>query len=185
MSKFWAGIGSRSIDRVDDEKTYKRLIDVAGIMATMKYTLRSGGALGADTAFEIGVSKVNRELREIYLPSYAAKNDKPPKHSYVPADPQNCALIARDICGHYAAMSPHARLLHQRNVCQILGLTLDNPVAITICWTLLGSIEGGSATAINLSLELGIPVVNLGDKKFKNMTLVQLIKYIKNELGVQ
>ena len=68
--KYYAGIGSR--------ETPKEIQDwfkiVAKYLEKNGYTLRSGGAKGADQAFERGVSE--DDMKEIYLPWRGFENNK-------------------------------------------------------------------------------------------------------------
>ena len=63
---------------------------------------------------------------------------------------------------HIEACGPYALGMHQRNVHQILGFELNNPVDAVICWTPNGDVVGGTATALKLAMKAGIPIFNLG-----------------------
>lgn len=60
MTKTYAGIGSRDTPK----DILRRMTNIAYKLQEKGYTLLSGGADGADTAFELGAGK----LKEIYLP---------------------------------------------------------------------------------------------------------------------
>ena len=65
---------------------------------------------------------------------------------------------------HIEACGPYALGMHQRNVHQILGLELNNPVDAVFTWCMLdkeGKPMGGTATSYNLAVLRGIPVINL------------------------
>lgn len=65
---------------------------------------------------------------------------------------------------HIEACGPYALGMHQRNVHQILGLELNDPVDAVFTWCMLdkeGKPMGGTATAYNLAVLRGIPVINL------------------------
>ena len=64
MTKYYAGIGSRETP----EDVCGRMTKLASILERKGYTLRSGGAVGADTAFAGGVVDVVRNA-EILLAS--------------------------------------------------------------------------------------------------------------------
>lgn len=161
--KKYAGIGSRSTPT--DIQIH--MTNIATWLELRGYILRSGGAKGADTAFEKGC--VNN--KEIY---YAAD-----------ANPEAEAIAKRyhkawDQCGDYA------KKLHARNAFQILGATLDDPVDFVICWTPDGcehhkdrTIEtGGTGTAISIASANNIPVFNLANTESVN-SLRELLKIIK------
>ena len=63
---------------------------------------------------------------------------------------------------HYNRCNPYALSMHKRNIPQILGDTLNNPVDAVLCWTPNGSVVGGTATAIKLAQQNNIPIFNLG-----------------------
>ena len=65
---------------------------------------------------------------------------------------------------HIEACGPYALGMHQRNVHQILGLELNDPVDAVFTWCMLdkqGKPMGGTATSYNLAVLRGIPVINL------------------------
>lgn len=152
---YYTGIGSR--------KTPKEILDLMHKIAVYfnsrgDYILRSGGAKGADQAFESGTDK-----KEIY---YA--ND-------VKGD-ERALTLARDSHPAWNRCSPYARLLHARNVYQVLGKTFDQPSNFVVCWTPDGCISdstrssktGGTGTAISIADRNGIPVYNLNRKDHLN-----------------
>ena len=75
--------------------------------------------------------------------------------------------IASEVHPAWDRCNEWARGMHSRNCHQILGYDLQSPVDAVICWTPNGKIQGGTATALKLSMKAGIPVFNLGvsDKK--------------------
>lgn len=120
------------------------------------WLLRSGGASGADSAAEAGFP----DNKEIYLPFKGFNGNKSPLYGVC-----NGALeIASKIHPAWHNCNEAARLLHGRNVYQILGRNLDKPSDLLICFTENGEIKGGTATAIKLAMQHGIPVINLGKK---------------------
>ena len=141
----YAGVGSRKTpnDRL------ALMYNIAIKMSWLGFVLRSGGADGADTAFEKGASK-----KEIF---YA----------------RDCTPQAMDIASLYHPAwdkcSEFARKLHGRNAFQILGRNLNDPVKYCICWTPDGATThmercyrtGGTGTAISIANAYGIPVINL------------------------
>lgn len=137
----YAGIGSRKCPQwvLDFMTLIARVLDQKG------YTLRSGGAEGADTAFATGATK-----KEIFRP-----NDATPEAIEIAMDvhpaPQHC--------------KPYVRKLHGRNVQIILGEDLNVPVEFVICWTPGGKTTGGTGLGIALSKRENITVYNLCNKK--------------------
>ena len=75
--------------------------------------------------------------------------------------------IASEVHPAWDRCNEWARGMHSRNCHQILGYDLQSPVDAVVCWTPDGKIQGGTATAIRISMKYDIPVFNLGvsDKK--------------------
>lgn len=165
--KYYAGIGSRSTP----EKVQGFMSCLAAILKD--YTLRSGGAEGADLAFERGCDLVGGK-KEIFLLSKSKRGgecgtiaEKSPKH-------EEAFKIAERIHPAWEKCSNVAKQLHARNVYQILGFTLEDPVEFVVCWTPKGEDVGGTRTAIKIAKENNIPVYNLALKShIKN--LIQLL----------
>lgn len=160
MTKFFAGIGSRSTPTEQVS-----VIDTICCMAVNCYfTLRSGAAPGADTFFEQAYDKY-RGQKEILLPWKGFNGNSSPLHEYNP----EAAKIAAEIHPTWKSLKPAAKQLVARNMQQILGEDLKSPVKCVIAWTPDGceSIEtygrktGGTGTAIALASSLDIPIFNL------------------------
>lgn len=175
----YAGIGSRKTPRsVQFDMTL-----IARALEKLGFTLRSGGADGADLAFERGVS--DPAMKEIFLPwagfngshsklyhqteeQAAASMELASKHH--PAWPM---LVAR-ANGDDPVLARKARAamkLHARNGSQILGADLDSPVRFVVCWTEDGGASGGTGQAIRLAESLGIPVLSLHDADVRALLL--------------
>ena len=141
----YAGIGSR--------ETPRSILDLMTMIAikleSLGYTLRSGGAIGADSAFESGV----KSLKEIFYDYNATSESIELASHYHPAW-HNCRSGARK--------------LHGRNSMIMLGRNLDTPVKFVICWTKDGKDTGGTGLGIRIAEHLRIPIFNLyryDDKK--------------------
>lgn len=139
----YAGIGSRETP----EPILDYLESLAGVYAKRGWTLRSGGALGADKAFERGCDKADG-AKEIYRPEDATPAAMKHAAKYHPK---------------WIYLSPYARKLHARNSFIILGPSLNDPVDVVICWTRSGLKLGGTAQGLRIAEDYGIPILNLGD----------------------
>jgi hypothetical protein len=143
---YYTGVGSRKTPF----KIQEIMSGVAAKLSRSGCILRSGGALGADTAFEIGASF----HKEIFRPKDVT---------------EEALIIASTIHPAWHLCSEYVKKLHARNCYQVLGKNLDNPSEFLICWTPDGcigestrSIEtGGTATAIVLAERNGVRVYNL------------------------
>ena len=150
----YAGIGSRETPPAILEKMTR----IAQRMSIIDgYTLRSGGAVGADSAFEEGATKM-----EIFIP-WAGYNGIWPDDNHIlvtdGAILYQAEKIMAGIHPKFHNLSIGARRLHTRNVFQILGADLKTPVNFVAYWCkrdAKGNPTGGTATAVNLARKLGI-----------------------------
>ena len=176
----YTGIGSREtpLQMCDEMGQIARAFELRG------FTLRSGFAGGADTAFELGTER--EELREIYAPwegfganpnskwdkprwdlirAHEAKTGKPFRTAKAHVLKGEQLAKARALAEkHHPAwhkLSPAAQNLHTRNMPQVLGANLDKPARFLMPWTIDGGPTGGTGQAIRIANSLNIPVLNL------------------------
>ena len=157
MNLFYAGVGSR--------KTPPHILDrmrkIADSLMKLGWTLRTGGAEGADQAFigGLGLKKafVWTDQVELYLPWQGFCGH----HSRYYQVSEEAMSIAKSVIPHWPSLNRAARLLHGRNAYQVLGYDLKTPAKMVICWTRGGKTIGGTATAIRLAEQRGIPIYNL------------------------
>jgi hypothetical protein len=151
----YTGIGSRETPL----DIYQMMISAGVMLAQVGYTLRSGGAPGADMAFEQGCDMVGG-LKEIFLPWKGFNNHY---KSGIVLAPQ-IALEAQSIAEHFHPAwdrcSLAAKNLHSRNVAQILGADLNTPTDFVLCWTRDGKASGGTGQAIRIAQHYDIPIYN-------------------------
>lgn len=133
-------------------------------LAEQGHTLRSGGAPGADQAFEKGCDAAGGK-KAIFIPWNGFQNRNARIEVGVLAGVEARALeLAAELHPNWAACSDAARKLHARNCYQILGSGLDSPVSDVVCWTPNGSGKGGTGQALRLARKLGIPIWDLGNQ---------------------
>jgi hypothetical protein len=155
MDYFYTGVGSRSTP----ENILLVMSKLAQMLGWGGWTLRSGGAEGADSAFEYGASLAEGK-REIYRASDANK----------------AAMdLAATIHPAWHKCYNFAKQLHARNCFQVLGRDLKTPSKFLVCWTLNGADTGGTRTAIVLARNNGIDVFNLGIQSH----LDHILKYME------
>lgn len=158
--RYYAGIGSRETPA----DVLAIMSDLAKALAIAGWVLRSGGADGADSAFEQGAS-AGGGRKDIYLP-WRGFNNNP--STLFEADKAAYALAAT-LHPMWDSLGSGPRSLHARNCYQVLGQSLDTPGDFTVCWTADGCesaktrrrTTGGTGTAIILSELRGVPVFNL------------------------
>lgn len=161
--KAYAGIGSRETP----EDILQLMHVVAAHLAQKGYTLHSGGADGADTAFEYGCKSVKGPMC-IFLPS-PGWNHRPFGGSYIVPDMSKSMDIAGKVHPGWNYLNDFVKKLHSRNVNQVLGKNLDEKVEFVLCWTPDGAINhnetsqktGGTGQAIRIASTYGIPIYNL------------------------
>lgn len=173
--KHYTGVGSR-----ETPADIVLMMNALGKkLADADWILRTGAAVGADQAFELGWIQhvaVTQDRAftpaEIFLPW-----DGYEKHSRDmcfgcnilpdldnPALYKDALVIAEQTHPNWAACKRGARSMHARNVYQVLGRDLMTPSRMLIAWTPLtraGEPKGGTATAIRLAESYKIPCFNL------------------------
>ena len=158
-ARIYAGIGSRTTPPavLDTMET------VAKAMAGHGWTLRSGAAAGADSAFEDG-ARQGGGPREIWLPWPGFNGHEDDGSTRLGRNSGANRDRARQCHPAWHALSDAAQKLMVRNVHQVLGAEPGHsPLAdLVLCWTPGGSGSGGTGMAIRLAERHGIPVVDLG-----------------------
>lgn len=177
MRKYYTGIGSRETP----VHILKDIWYVGFELATKGLVLRSGGADGADLAFEAGCHAAEGE-KEIYLPWKKFNLDKrrllylDGKNDLTPS--KEMAILTEQLAAKFhpawESCSHGAKLLHGRNGHQVLGQNLSTPSKFIICWTKAGKEGGGTGQALRIANFYKIPVFNLF-----NMTKDEVMERVK------
>jgi hypothetical protein len=151
----YTGIGSRNAPPV----VLDAMEDLAVTLRELGYHLRSGGAKGSDQAFGRGAG----QDATIYLPwpGYGVVEDG--AQEFFPGDfPERIKLLAESAHAAWSRVHPRYRPFHYRNVYQVLGHREEpEPSQFIVCWTPMGKVVGGTATALRLAYRFKIPVFNL------------------------
>ena len=164
--KLYAGIGSRNTPHIV-------LVNMALIALKLEgagWTLNSGGAKGADSAFAKGAgTNVN-----IYIPwkSYNGLGQHIRSIVITNLGPlEDYRALAQEHHPNWSACSQGARLLHTRNSAIILH---PEPVKFVLCW--FDPLHpGGTGQGIRLALSRNIPVFNMYYPDWLNL-LTDLVK---------
>lgn len=159
----YAGIGSKETP----PEIMVIMTNLASKLEKLGYTLRSGGAKGADTAFEAGVK--DPRMKEIYLPNKGFNRST--SELYLDNIDHIVNYRAFDIANFYLnydlSYSGYTANLMTRNVLQVMGQNLE-PLfysKFVICWTRNGKDVGGTGLAIRIAKANNIPVYNLKNEK--------------------
>lgn len=162
--RYYTGVGRRKTPA----DVCRKMTALARLLAEVDYILRSGGADGADLAFEQGCDDEGGE-KEIYLPWRGFNNSDSPLYNILPM----AFKVARSIHPKWDSLSQGSQKLHARNVHQVTGKELNHKSRFLLCWTEGGKDVGGTRTAIVLARKLNVPVFNLGDPKYADLTVDQ------------
>ena len=163
--KPYTGIGSRETPTA----ILDLMIAIGGVLAQRGFTLRSGGADGADDAFEQGCT-LKGGPKEIYLP-WAGFNGRTKSPCYPGPDAYD---LAAKFHPAWQNCSQAAMKLHARNCYQVLGKKLDSPTRFVICWTQHAKRGGGTGQALRLAEHLKIPIFDLADANQRQEIITQL-----------
>jgi hypothetical protein len=139
-SLLYAGVGAVETP----PRVLARMTKMARELREAGFVLRSGGARGADTAFEEGAGDRSEIFRAEDCTPEAFK-------------------LASMFHPVWDRLSERVRLLHGRNAMIVLGRDLKTPVVKVLCWTSGGSVVGGTGMTIKIALTHNIPVTNLFD----------------------
>lgn len=154
--RYYTGIGARVTPKIIQEM----MTSVALILSQQGWVLRSGGAEGADTAFEKGATH-----KDIYLPWPKFNKNTSPLY----AVGANALQMASQFHPSWEHLSAAVRKLHARNVYQVLGPDLKSPSEYLICWTRDGAYTeemcnkstGGTGMAIRIAARNGVEILNI------------------------
>ena len=155
MLRYYSGIGARATP----PEGLSLMTRAAFALTKRGYVLRSGHAIGADSAFERGAGRD----AQIFLPSAGWRGSASSLHpEALGAELWGRArAIAAAHHPAFAWLSPFAQALHTRNVFQVLGPRLDSPAEFVLCWTADGEASGGTGQALRIAASHGVPAFNL------------------------
>jgi hypothetical protein len=178
LARYYTGIGSRETPT----HICAVMTTLANVLEKQNFILRSGGALGADSAFEKGVVNPNNKM--IFL-SGALRNSFGNNILYSDTQLQNARIFIfnNNIHPIWQRLPEYAKALHTRNVFQVLGMDMNEISKFTVCWTRDSAIDfetsgrktGGTGTAIKISCHYKVPVFNLSIDSH----LRKILSYIK------
>ena len=152
----YAGIGARATPAA----VLADMTVMAGWLARTGWTLSTGGADGADTAFAAGAPAGQRT---IWLPWRGYNGHREPDCRVLSAaELSACTEIAAPLHPAWERCSPAVRKLHARNIAILLGEGRDRPVDAVVAWSERGDAVGGTGMGIRIAEDGGIPVLNLG-----------------------
>lgn len=150
----YTGIGARKTPG----NILHSMVQVGEYMAKTGHLLRSGGAEGADRAFEIGCDYKTLGAKEIFLPVKGWKGNDSLNYTVS----QEAMAIASRFHPRWDPLPTFVKLLMGRNAYQILGLNLKIKTDFIVCWTPDGKVVGGTGQALRMAAHYEIPIINFG-----------------------
>lgn len=175
MSLIYTGVGSRETPK----EVCEQIHNIAVKLAKAGFLLRSGGARGADTAFEKGC-KSAEGAKEIYLP-WKNFNGNPSRLYPSTKEAYDKAELFHP---SWKSLIRDNKALMARNSHQVLGHELDRASDFIVCWTRYGEdgiskkttiLTGGTGQAIRIGAHYGIPIFNLA----KPNAFGELMEFLK------
>lgn len=147
---YYTGVGSRETP----PDMMRKLEYIGERLAELGYTLRSGGARGADMAFQRGAQDVDG-LVTVYHAKGKFKHLIPEwcfeeVRKHIPPDRPP-----------FDSMEEHTRKLLARNMLQVLGDDGKTPSEFLVCWTPAGLTDGGTGYALRCAAAHGVMTYNL------------------------
>lgn len=190
----YAGIGSRGTPG----DIGKIMISAGYYLARAGLVLRSGGAPGADQFFEIGADLAITVdptcQKQVFLPRndfFGTGNSS--VWTFEDASPDlkmDIELIAGRFHQGWLGLDYTSKQLMSRNVNQVLGVDLKDPVEFVLCWTKDGCISheersritGGTGQALSIADSKGVDIWNLQRDDHRERVLTKL-NSLKQEFG--
>ncbi len=169
--KFYTGIGARNTP----SNILIEFESIGKTLAELGYTLRSGGANGADSAFEKGCKSVNINNgfggnRNIFLPWENFNNNKS-KRFYISQEEYELGKKYYEMSNKsWKNINIAFKKLMSRNIYQVLGtkpISNPKPSDFIICWTKNGEIVGGTSQALRVAKDFNIKIYNFGNNSDK------------------
>jgi hypothetical protein len=168
--RVYAGIGSRETP----PQVLSLMTELAQRMEPRGWLLRSGGARGADQAFEAGIA--DPAHRSIFLPGQSFMGRRAGSGGFYDSHQLPGWQAALETVAQYHPapdrLPPFARDLMARNAMQVLGPNLDSPAKMVVAWAPggyendsppRGVREGGTGQALRIARDRGIEIRNLAN----------------------
>ena len=173
----YTGIGARDLP----EEMYREFVYIGQRLAFKGYTLRSGGAEGADSAFEFGHMCNNNipQPKEIFLP-WKGFNNNPSPYFITKANQDKLFSIASEIYPFWENAKHSVKCLHARNIQQVLGEEPGiSPITdFVVCWTNRPEEQPrGTCFALHIAKKYGV-------KKYNFFFPAERIEFYKDVLNI-
>lgn len=151
---------------------------VGALLAKHGFILRSGGASGADSAFERGCDSEEGK-KEIFIPWSGFNKRRANDPGIIIPELSRSVEMAKMFHPAWENCSSGAKKLHARNCNQVLGEDLNHPAAFVVCWH---DGRGGTLQACRIAEYHGISVYNIREREGRKRLRVLINEVSKNEL---
>lgn len=165
----YGGIGARDTP----EPVLKKMREVAAILGQEGGILRSGGADGADDAFEQGAKSVNAPM-EIFIHKPTFNGRVADGKTYIHDLTDKHFELAEKYHPAWDKCNANARGLMARNSSQNLGRDLKTPSDVMISYSKNGAAVRGTGQSIRMSKGEGIPMINMGGHPWKSLSAKEI-----------
>lgn len=167
----------KKISSLDDYKPYtaigprlvpvevqEEMIKLGRELSDLGFTLRSGGDLGSDRAFEAGVELSNiPNKKAIYLPMRNFGGSTSPNFMWPDSYKEKQAMnLVSQNHPDWKNCFPILKKIHTRNVARLLGYTLNQPSSFLIYWVDKKEFTGEIGLTLKLAVQFEIPHFFLG-----------------------
>jgi hypothetical protein len=175
---YYTGVGSRE----QFSELMDKMTAVANYLSDNNFILRSGGAGGADTAFQSGASP---HKTEIWIPwsSFKPKNIKG-QYKVLTDDKFKIAreyILGNNIIPWFDRMKQGAQKLHARNYYQVFGdNNMPSEFLLYSAPVINGEVKGGTRTAVEIAKLENIPVFNISKSDELNKFRSFISAVVKN-----
>lgn len=177
----FAGIGSRKTP----ENVLNVFTDLATSLASIGIVLRSGGADGADKAFETGCDKMLGP-KEIYLPWKNFNGSTSNLYLDNLPNSKQAEDIAKIFHTHLYNCSDAVKKLMTRNTFQVLGPDLNEETYsdFIICYTEKGLAGGETGQALRIAADKNIAIFDAGSYSYIEEFIYDIKMYLKNKYQI-
>lgn len=162
----FAGVGARATP----EPVLALMREVGSLLSDEGWTLRTGEAIGADSAFREGAEATGRQGE-----TFTIKKRPDIPGSVFDLRPVHMRML-NSVHPKPERLSETGRKLMARNGSQVFGTDFREPSDLVICWTVGGKGGGGTGQAIRLARSVGIPVLDLGLSEHAGLSADQVVE---------
>ncbi len=157
------------------------MVEIGSYLEENKYILRSGGAMGSDSAFEDGVKSHLR--KDIFLPWKDFNRNKSSLilNESTELESDKAWALAKKFHPRWKSLTENRKKLMARNSFQVLGEFIDpaDKSDFLVCWTNEAKYVGGTSQAMRIADYYKIPIYNLANEYDRKNIFTLLDNHIR------